>query len=140
MMMMQYIKKEDAKNFIESRNKLLGFVVVAFSIVMGVIYLNIVPRMVELFMDTGRVLPTLVKFAPILTGVLLIIAVALSIRFFTTKINEVDFQQKLQNYKEGEMIRAGEILDMTNTYMTLGFVGISMLLFILTFIVPLYSI
>lgn len=139
-MMMQYIKKEDAKNFIESRNKLLGFVVVAFSIVMGVIYLNIVPRMVELFMDTGRVLPTLVKFAPILTGVLLIIAVALSIRFFTTKINEVDFQQKLQNYKEGEMIRAGEILDMTNTYMTLGFVGISMLLFILTFIVPLYSI
>jgi hypothetical protein len=138
-MMMQYIKKEDVKDFLEARNRLLGVMIMSFLIIMSVIYFTVAPRMYALFMDTGMVLPLLVKFSPVIAATLAIIAVLFIIRLFSIKVDEVALQQKLEKYKDGEMIMADKVLDMRNSYITIGFIGISMTLFILTFMVPLFS-
>lgn len=137
MIAMQYIKKEDVEYFANQRNKMLGITYICFAIAFWFIYATVLPKMTSLFTNLGK--PSPYPFVPLFMGLVVGLSLLASLYYLVKKVDKKALQQKLKKYKSGEMIRANHAIDMTDTYLTLGYFAVVLVIFIAVVILPIYD-
>lgn len=135
---LSYIKKEDVEYYEKQRNKVLGVMYLAFSVVFAVIYWLVVPKMSVLFDDLGTKYPWEYVMIPYYVIFIAICSLILGVVYITKKVDKETLRVKLQKYKSGEMIRVNLMYGMSDIYIFLGFFAVSSVLLYTLVIPPVY--
>lgn len=130
-----YVKKEDAKRILVSRQVYPSIIIGGIMIVFGVMQLFVQPRINELAKDFGAELP--LYNSPYIGIVLLILAAFLI--FPDKQKDKSELDKKLVKYKPGEMILIGDLMDMKHEWKVMLVVALFTGYIILTNVLPIYN-
>ncbi|MBP7774668.1 hypothetical protein KA078_02650 [Candidatus Woesebacteria bacterium] len=139
MIALNYIKKEDAHYFISQRYKLLGVIYTAFAAVLAAEYWFVIPKLENLFLEFNLDVPIQFVLAPWFIAFAICISLAISVYYFSKKVDASNLQQRLKEYKPNEMIRIDKIISMREVYFALFYFLILFILFVSAVIQPIYS-
>lgn len=134
-----YIKKEDAHLLVKQQKAMMGIVLLGIAIVMGIINFFVTPRLIALYSDFNIPLPPLIQLSPPITYGIIMALLVISYSLLTNRPAYEDINQKLRNYKHGEMIRSSEVVDVKKSLWVLVVVGILVGWLIISIILPIYS-
>lgn len=130
-----YIKKEDAKRILKSKQIYPVVIIVGLSTLFGVMQLFIQPRLYDLTRDFGADLP---GYNSPYIGIALLILAAYLI-FPDKQKDEAELDKKLSQYKPGEMILVGDLMDHRQEWKTMLVVVLFVGYIILTNVLPIYN-
>lgn len=134
-----YIKKEDAKDFAKRQRWMIPFVLLAMVFVMGLMQFVVYPKLVNLYKVAHEPIPSITQTFPYGLGVLTIVFIIVSVYFLSTSPNYEKLNQILSKYKDGEMIKAREILEGKYSLIFFFIAGITLGYIVLSLIVPIYN-
>ena len=134
-----YIKKEDAKDVLRLQKRLIGFVLAAMSIVLGIMQFFVSPKLLSLYTESKITIPFITQISSNVTYGVILIFIVTSTVLFTKEPNYDELNEKLKKYKEGEMIKSSEIVDIKKELVWLIpiFLGIAWL--VCSIILPVYN-
>ena len=131
-----YVKKEDAKDILRKQRIMGKVLAVALSIVFFIMQTMVGPRLMSLYAEFGHTLPwyanTVSRAVVFILGVLTLLLVQPQ--------TEADIDQKLRQYKPGEMILMSKLQDTRYIYTSFSILLVSMLYIILSIVLPIYDI
>lgn len=130
-----YIKKEDAKRILKSRETYPLVILSAMAMLFGVMQLFIQPRLNDLVSDFGSDLP--IYNSPLVGLVLLIIAAIFL--FPNKKTVELELEKKLAKYKTGEIILAADLIDHNQEWKSIAVVVVFTGYIVISNILPIYN-
>jgi type II secretory pathway component PulF len=134
-----YIKKEDAKYIIKLQKRLVAFVLIVMSIVLGIIQFMVSPRLLTLYVDFKIPVPFIVQISSGVTYGIIIIFFVISTFLLTKEPNNDELNEKLKKYKEGEMIRSNEVVDVKKELVWLIPIFLAVAWLVCSVILPIYN-
>lgn len=134
-----YIKKEDAKDLIKLQKRLVAFILMAMAIVLGIMQFLVSPRLLALYVDSKIAVPSIVQISSTVTYGIIIIFIIISTFLLTKEPNYGKLDEKLKKYKEGEMIRSNEIVDIKKELAWLIPIFLAIAWIVYSIILPIYN-
>lgn len=136
-----YIKKKDAAGLFIRQKSILGISGFVLILMVSFIFLYLVPKISNLYLDFDLALPAIYALVPILSVFIIIGLFGFILFIFFTPYIKNQFDKKLASYKDDEMINARELNTslIVPNLMLVGFTFIIVILLIIT-IAPIYTI
>ena len=134
-----YIKKEDAKDVLKIQKRLIAFILSAMAIVLGAIQFFVSPKLLSLYTESKITVPFIVQVSPNITYGIIIIFIVISTVLFTREPVYDELNEKLKKYKEGEMIKSSEIVDIKKELVWLIPIFLALAWLVYSIILPIYN-
>ena len=134
----RYIKKSDAKFFINQQYKLIALIYFSIIVMMAILSLIVVPELTDLYVEIENAHPLLLKIYPYGLSILSVIGLLIAFNFLLKKVDEKHLSNKLIAYKNDEMILSNQVLDMKSAYLAIGYGLVFISYVTISLILPIY--
>jgi uncharacterized membrane protein (DUF485 family) len=134
-----YIKKEDARAFVNLQRKSTAFILMGTVAIMAILQILVGSRIDTLYIDLRLSVPWLTKLSPYITTSIGTLAVVGALYLLISKPDHTKLDLVLQKYKDGEMIRTGELVDRKTQWLLFGVIVFIIVYIVLVTVIPIYS-
>ena len=134
-----YIKKEDARDLVKSQRMMMPAVLCMGIIVIGIMQFFVTPKLLNLYKELNEQVPLITQLSPYILGLIVSVFTIISIYFLATPPNYERLEKVLSKYKDGEMIKRSEIVEVKYEALVLILLGLMVAYLVISTIVPIYN-
>lgn len=134
-----YIKKEDAKDILRRQRKMVAFLLFLGLVLIGIMQFFAAPKLLKLYKDLNEPVHLITQLSPYIIGAIVAVFSIISVYFLATPPNYERLDRVLNKYKEGEMIKTTEIIEIKYVILILILLGLVIGFIVLSSVVPIYN-
>lgn len=134
-----YTKKEDARKLLNNSRKTIGIVFIATAALLGLMRLLVIPRLLELFSNLKIPAPYVTQLSPVVIDISIAILLIISLYVFFSQPNYSRVDTIANKYKDGEMIKTDELVDVRYFWISYLAVFIFVGFIVISIILPIYN-
>lgn len=134
-----YIKKEDAKDVIIIQKRLVAFILISMAIVVGVIQFIVSPKLLSLYTESKISIPFIVQISSYVAYGIMILFIVAATTQLTKELDYDELGEKLKKYKDGEMIKSTEIVNINKELIWLVPIFLAIAWLVCSIILPIYN-
>lgn len=134
-----YIKKEDARDIVKTQRKMIPFILIVSLIVIGIMQFFVAPKVLDLYKQLNEPIPLITQLSSYIIGGIVVVFTLISVYFLATPPNYERLEKILGKYKDGEMIKTGEIVDFKYVVLIMILLGVMVAFMVFSIVTPIYN-